>query len=60
MTNSMDNIKAIVTEISDGIYENSYIDLEKYKELEPIISGLRYETELIITEVINTLLSINK
>lgn len=53
-----DELTSIITEISENIYEKSNIDLEKNKKLEPIISNMRYETELIIAEAVKLVIDI--
>ena len=54
-----EDIESIVVEIAEKVYNKSNIDLNN-KELEPIISNMRYETEQIITQVINFVLEIVK
>ncbi len=54
-----EDIESIVVEIAEKVYNKSNIDLNN-KELEPIISNMRYETEQIITQTINFVLEIVK
>ncbi len=54
-----EDIESIVVEIAEDVYSKSNIDLTN-KEFEPIISNMRYETELIITQTINFVLEIVK
>lgn len=55
---SKDEVKYIVTEIADKVYSNSNIDLNIYKEIEPLISNIRHEFELIISESIDMLIEL--
>lgn len=51
-----DEIMQLVIEVSEEVYERSEIDCKKHMELEEIITNLRYETEQIIAEVVETAL----
>ncbi len=52
-----EDIEAIVVEIAEDVYSKNNIEIDN-KELEPIISNMRYETEQIITQVINFVLKL--
>lgn len=59
MNINKEDIEAVVVEIADDVYSKSNIDLTN-KEFEPIISNMRYETELIIIHTVNFVLRIIK
>lgn len=58
MTITKEDIESIVTEVTENVYENSTLNLDEYKGLEPVISNLRYENEVIITETAQTIIEI--
>lgn len=55
---SKDEIRYVVTEIADKVYNDSNIDLNVYKDIEPLISNIRHEFELIISESIDLLIEL--
>ena len=48
-------IPYMVTEIAEKIYAGGEIDVFKREDVEPIISNMRFETEMIISETLTVL-----
>ena len=52
---SKEEIESIVVEVAEKVYKNSKIDVLQKKDIEPIITNLRAETEVIIVDAIKSL-----